>query len=84
MLLLTEIAVVTLLAQPLGWILGYWLALAMVSSFSSEIFTMPLVLGPEVFVYSTGVVIAAAALSGFIVRRRIDRLDMIAVLKTRE
>ena len=84
MLLLTEIAVVTLLAQPLGWIVGYWLALAMVSSFSSEIFTMPLVLGPEVFVYSTGVVIAAAALSGFIVRRRIDRLDMIAVLKTRE
>lgn len=84
MLLLAEIAVVTLLAQPLGWMLGYWLALGMVSSFSSEIFTMPLVLGPEVFAYSTAVVVAAAALSGLIVRRRIDRLDMIAVLKTRE
>lgn len=84
MLLLAEIAVVTLLAQPLGWLLGYLLARGMVSSFSSELFTMPLVLGPDVFVYSTAVVIAAAALSGLIVRRRIDRLDMIAVLKTRE
>lgn len=84
MLLLAEIAVVTLLAQPLGWLLGYLLARGMVSSFSSEIFTMPLVIGPEVFVYSTAVVITAAAISGLVVRRRIDRLDMIAVLKTRE
>lgn len=83
-LLLAEIAVVTLLAQPLGWLLGYSLAKAMVSSFSSEIFTMPLVLKPDVFVYSTAVVAGAATLSGLIVRRRIDRLDMIAVLKTRE
>jgi putative ABC transport system permease protein len=84
MLLLAEIAVVTLLAQPLGWLLGYLLARGMVSSFSSEIFSMPLVIGPEVFVYSTAVVITAAAISGLVVRRRIDRLDMIAVLKTRE
>lgn len=84
MLLLSEIAVVTAMAQPLGWLLGYGLARGMVNSYSSEIFTMPLVLEPSVFVYSTAVVIAAAALSGLVVRRRIDRLDMIAVLKTRE
>ncbi len=84
MLLLAEIAMVTLLAQPIGWLLGIGLARGMVSSFSSELFTMPLVLEPSVFVYSTAVVIAAAGLSGLIVRRRIDRLDMIAVLKTRE
>jgi putative ABC transport system permease protein len=84
MLLLAEIAMVTLLAQPIGWLLGIGLARGMVSSFSSELFTMPLVLEPSVFVYSTAVVIAAAGLSGLVVRRRIDRLDMIAVLKTRE
>ena len=84
MLLLAEIAMVTLLAQPIGWLLGVGLARGMVSSFSSELFTMPLVLEPSVFVYSTAVVIAAAGLSGLVVRRRIDRLDMIAVLKTRE
>ena len=84
MLLLAEIAMVTLLAQPIGWLLGIALAQGMVSSFSSELFSMPLVLEPNVFVYSTAVVIVAAALSGLVVRRRIDRLDMIAVLKTRE
>ncbi|MNY44918.1 hypothetical protein D3C86_1799870 [compost metagenome] len=75
---------VTLLAQPIGWLLGIGLARGMVSSFSSELFTMPLVLEPSVFVYSTAVVTAAAGLSGLVVRRRIDHLDMIAVLKTRE
>lgn len=84
MLLLAEIAVVTVLAQPIGWGLGYALARGMVNSFSSEIFTMPLVLEPNVFVWATAVIAGAAAISGLIVRRRIDRLDMIGVLKTRE
>lgn len=84
MLLMSEIALVTLLAQPIGWLLGYGLARGMVSTFSSEFFTMPLVLMPSVFLYSAAVVITAAGASGFVVRRRIDRLDMIAVLKTRE
>jgi putative ABC transport system permease protein len=83
-LLLTEIAVVTLLSQPLGWLTGWLLAIGMVRGFSSELFTMPLIVEPAVYVYSSAVVIAAAALSGLVVRARIDRLDMIAVLKTRE
>jgi putative ABC transport system permease protein len=83
-LLLSEIAVVTLLAQPVGWLMGILLATGMVRGFSSELFSMPLVLEPEVFVYSSAVVIAAALVSALVVRARIDRLDMIAVLKTRE
>lgn len=83
-LLLAEIAVLTVLAQPLGWLLGYGVAVGMVEGFSSEIFSMPFVLTPDVFAYSSLVVMAAALISGLVVRRRIDRLDMIAVLKTRE
>jgi putative ABC transport system permease protein len=83
-LLLIEIAVVTLLSQPLGWAAGLLLAVGMVRGFSSELFTMPLVVGPEVYAYSSAVVVGAAVLSGLVVRARIDRLDMIAVLKTRE
>lgn len=83
-LILTEIAAIVLLAQPLGWLIGTVVALGMVEGYSSEIYRMPFVLGPDVFAYSSLVVIAAALLSGLIVRRRIDRLDMIAVLKTRE
>lgn len=83
-LLIAEIAVVTLLAQPIGWLLGYLMGLGMVQGFSSEIFQMPFIIGPDVYAYSSIVVIAAALISGLVVRRRIDRLDMIAVLKTRE
>jgi putative ABC transport system permease protein len=83
-LLLAEIGLVTLLAQPIGWVLGYALAAAMVRSFSSEIFTMPLVLQPDVFIYSSVAVVAASVASSFLVWRRIEHLDLIAVLKTRE
>lgn len=83
-LLLAEIGAVTLVAQPLGWLLGYLVALTMTQGFSTEIFQVPLVLGPDVYAYSSIAVVLAAILSGLVVRRRIDRLDMIAVLKTRE
>ena len=83
-LLLAEIGAVVLLAQPLGWLLGYGLAIAMVRGFSSELFSMPLVVGPEVYAYSSLVVVASALIAGLVVVRRVARLDMIAVLKTRE
>lgn len=83
-LLLGEIGAVVLLAQPLGWVIGTVVAFGMVEGYSSEIYRMPFVLGPDVFAYSSLVVLAAALVSGLVVRRRIDNLDMIAVLKTRE
>jgi putative ABC transport system permease protein len=84
LLLLVEIAAVTLLAQPLGWLLGYGIAFGMVKGFSSELFSMPFVVTPGVYAQASLVVAAAALFSALVVRRRIDRLDMIAVLKTRE
>ena len=83
-LLLTELAVVVLLAQPLGWLIGYGFGLAMVKGLSSELYRVPFVIGHDVYAYASIVVVLAAFASGLIVRRRIDRLDMIAVLKTRE
>ena len=83
-LLLTEIAILVLLAQPPGWLLGLLIALGSVEGFSSELFSMPLVMGPEVFASASLAVVAAALISGLMVRRRIDHLDLIAVLKTRE
>ena len=83
-LLLGELAVVVIVAQPLGWLIGYGFALAMAHGFTSELYRVPLVVNREVYAYASLVVIAAAAISGLVVRRRIDRLDMIEVLKTRE
>ncbi|XWN34500.1 MAG: ABC transporter permease [Devosia sp.] len=84
LILLSELAVITLLAQPLGWVLGILIANTLVKSFESELYRMPLVMEPHIFAAASGVVLFAALISGLAVRRRIDRLDLIAVLKTRE
>jgi putative ABC transport system permease protein len=83
-LLLGELAVVVIVAQPLGWIIGYSFAWAMVKGFATELYRVPFVVNREVYAYASLVVFAAAVVSGLVVRRRIDRLDMIEVLKTRE
>lgn len=83
-LLLGEQAVVTLLAIPVGWALGYALSSAVVSSLQTETYRIPLVVGPRTYLLAAAITVVAAVASGWIVRRRIDHLDLIAVLKTRE
>ncbi|MBI2720414.1 MAG: FtsX-like permease family protein [Rhizobiales bacterium] len=83
-LLLGEIAAVVAIAQPLGWAIGYGIAAAMVRGFSTELYRVPFFIGRDVYAYASLLVILATAVSALVVRRRIDRLDLIAVLKTRE
>ena len=70
--------------MPLGLLLGYGLAAFTVSAFETEIYRVPLVVTPRVLAYSAIVVFAASIVSGLVVRRRLDHLDLIEVLKTRE
>jgi putative ABC transport system permease protein len=79
-----ELAVVVLLAQPVGWLIGYGIGLAMVMAFSSDLYRVPFVMGREVFATASLVTCAAALVSAFAIRGRINNLDMIEVLKTRE
>ncbi|WP_226876850.1 ABC transporter permease [Microbulbifer hainanensis] len=83
-ILLGELALLTLLALPLGAFLGYALARGLVYSFNTELFRIPLIISPATYGYAVLVVVLAAIGSGLLVRRRIDRLDLISVLKTRE
>lgn len=83
-ILFTELAVIVVLAQPLGWIFGYGMGRAMVAAFSSDLYRVPFVIGPGVYATASLVVCTAAVLSALAVRQRINRLDMIEVLKTRE
>jgi len=82
--LLIEIAVVVILAQPLGWLLGYALSWAIVEGLQSDLFRVPLVLTSATYAKASLVVLGAALVSALIVRRRLDRLDLIRVLKTRD
>jgi putative ABC transport system permease protein len=83
-ILLGELAVVTLAAIPLGLLLGYLFAAWATSGLDTEVYRIPLVIERWTYGFSVSVVLIAAAISGLIVRERLDHLDLIAVLKTRE
>lgn len=82
--LFTELALLALLAQPLGWIIGYWLSWITVQSFSSDLYSTPFIIETATFAKASLVTLAATIGSAIVVRRRIDKLDLIAVLKTKE
>lgn len=83
-LLLGEQAIVTLVAIPLGSVLGFALAAALAASLATEAYRIPLVISARTYIWAALITMAAAAVSGWIVRRRLNRMDLIAVLKTRE
>ena len=83
-ILLGELAIVTLAAVPLGWLIGYGFSAAMVAGFESEMYRIPLVIHPASYARAAIVTGAAAAISGLLVRHRLDRLDLVEVLKSRE
>jgi putative ABC transport system permease protein len=84
LVLLGELAVLTLAALPLGLVIGWLLGLVIVSSFNSEVYRLPLMVTPAAMAWSCLGVIAAAAVSGLAVRRKLDHLDLVAVLKSPE
>lgn len=83
-MLLGELAILTLVAIPIGWAIGYGFSYAMVRGFESELYRIPLVIRPASYARAALVTIAAAAISGLIVRRRLDQLDLVEVLKSQE
>jgi len=83
-ILLGELAVVTVLAIPVGMVFGYGLAWSMVQSMNTEVWRMPLVILPRTYTFAVVAIVVATLISGLVVRRRLDRLDLIEVLKTRE
>jgi len=76
--------VVTVLAIPVGMVFGYGLAWSMVQSMNTEVWRMPLVILPRTYTFAVVAIVVATLISGLVVRRRLDRLDLIEVLKTRE
>lgn len=83
-ILLGETMLLALLAQPLGWLLGAGIAAAMAEGSSSDLYVIPLALEPAGFARASLVVLAAALGSALLVRRRLDTLNLVEVMKTRE
>ncbi len=83
-ILLGEQAVLTLAAIPLGFSFGILLSWLLSLKLDTEFYRMPLLFTSSTFGLSLIVVLTAAAVSGTLVARRLNELDLIAVLKTRE
>jgi putative ABC transport system permease protein len=83
-LLLGEMALGIAVALPLGMVLGFGLVHLVVGMLASDQFFFPVVIRPPTYAWAALAVLAAAAASALVVRRRIDTLDMVAALKTRE
>jgi putative ABC transport system permease protein len=83
-ILLGELASVTLMAIPVGMVAGYVFAGLLVAAFNTELYRFPLVVTPRTFAFAASAVLVAATLSGLAVRRQLDHLDLVGVLKTRE
>jgi putative ABC transport system permease protein len=82
--LLGELAVEVLAALPLGVALGRALMLVVVRASKVETFRFPPYVSPKTLAFAAAVTAVAALVSALLVRRRLDHLDLVAVLKARE
>ncbi|WP_323770726.1 FtsX-like permease family protein [Antarctobacter sp.] len=79
-----EVLLLAILAQPVGWWIGYGVAKLMTDGFSSDLYAIPLVMEPATYAQASLIVLGAAVVSVALVARRLGRLDLISVMKTRE
>ncbi|WP_305042500.1 ABC transporter permease [Geoalkalibacter sp.] len=83
-ILLGELTLLTLAGIPLGFVVGRFLCWYLTLGMRSDFYRVPLVLEPATYAFAALVVAASAVVSGLIVHRRLQHLDLVAVLKTRE
>jgi putative ABC transport system permease protein len=84
-ILIGGLAIEVLLAIPMGLWLGHgWAVLFFTRAVDQETFRFSVLIEGRTYVLAAAVALLAAAASALWVRRNIDRLDLVAVLKTRE
>ena len=83
-ILLLELAFLTLIAQPAGWLMGYGLSWIMKTRLAGELMRVPMIMQNLTYVIASAIILVAASVSALIVARRVSGLDLVAVLKTRD
>ncbi len=82
--LLGELATHVLLAIGPGLLLGEALVRLVMSTVDTEAFRIPTYVTSRAYAFSVTITFVAAFVSALIVRRELDKLDLVAVLKARE
>jgi putative ABC transport system permease protein len=83
-ILLGELAVLVLLALPLGGVFGYGLAWVMSTAMETKLFRIPFVIDLSTYGTAALILLGSALLSLVAIARRASRLDLIAALKAPE
>ena len=83
-ILLGELALLALAAIPVGFLLGVGLVSVLVHALASDLYRLPLILNPSNYALGASVILISGVLSGVLIWRKLGKLDLIAVLKTRE
>ncbi len=83
-ILLGEVSLVAFLSLPAGCVLGWLLSWFIAATFDTELYRVPLAIEASTYGVSMGVALVSVIISAALVRRRVDKLDLIRVLKTRE
>jgi putative ABC transport system permease protein len=83
-ILLGEMALLTLAAIPLGLLFGAAISSVVADALATDLYQFPMILTRGTLGLAALIVLSAAVLSAVIVRGRLNRLDLVGVLKTRE
>ena len=83
-LMLGEQLLLVVAALPLGAALGWLLVWGLSVGLRSDQFQFPVVVWPRTYAVAALCVALSALATAWVVRRRVQRLDMVAALKTRE
>jgi putative ABC transport system permease protein len=81
---LGELGLITLIAIPLGFLIGRGMSTYLAKAIESDLFRVPVIVEPSTYSLAAATVVASACISGLIVRHRLDHLDLVGVLKTKE
>jgi putative ABC transport system permease protein len=83
-MLFGELGTLGLAAIPCGFLIGLSFCWLMATGLSSELFRLPRVVSLRTFGLAAGTLVSAGLCSALLVRHRLNRLDLVAALKTRE
>jgi putative ABC transport system permease protein len=81
---LGELGLITLISIPLGFLIGRGMSTYLAKAIESDLFRVPVIVEPATYSLAAAAVVVSACLSGLIVRHRLDHLDLVGVLKTKE
>jgi putative ABC transport system permease protein len=83
-MLLGEQALLALASIPLGFLIGYGFCSVLTTAMQTELYRMPLVINEKTYAIAVLIVGVASVATGILLNRRLSRMDLVAVLKTRE